>query len=284
MLWIVLMSITGFAAVVAATVGIARVTAEGGSQVVAAREAQNQAALEDLFIRDITPRQITAYTAVAAVVVALVAQVLLGSLWLALILGALILLAPQLIFSYLRGKRLDRFNDQLPDALTVLANSTRAGFSLTQAIEQVSEQMDGPVAQEMGLIAQEISLGNDLGRSIENARQRIGSRNFGLVATALQINRERGGNLPQALESMANALQEIWRMDQKLLTASAEGRKAVTWISAMPVLIFLLVSAMQPSLPGMFVSSIFGLALLFLALILYGGGLFWLLRVLRRDA
>ena len=284
MVWLLAISLVGFGAALALTLGVTRLTTEGGSDMLVAREAQNQRALEELFIRDVTPRQITAFTIVGAIVVLLVMQVLTGTIFIGAILAALVVFAPQIIFAYMRAQRLTRFDDQLPDALTVLANSTRAGFSLTQAIEQVSVQMEGPVAQEMGLITQEIRLGSDLPRAIDAARARVGSRNFGLVATALQINRERGGNLPQALEKMAGALQEIWRLDQKLLTASAEGRKAVWWISLMPLGIFLLVTAVQPSLAALLVTSIFGLAVLMIAMICYGGGLFWLLRVLKRDA
>lgn len=280
---LILIAILAFASVTLLTMGLVEVGGQRGSRLVAQRESQNQRVLEELFIRDVTPRQVTAITAGSAVTMAALVLALMNSVLLAGIAGAAVVFVPQFVFSYMRARRLERFNDQLPDALGVLATSTRAGMSLTQAIEQVAEQMEAPISEEFGMIVQEMRLGSDLGRAIETARTRIGSRTFRLVATALQINREKGGNLPETLDTMASSLQEIWRLDQKLITASAEGRKAVRVISVMPVLLFLFVAAFQPELPAALVGSLPGIAILVLALVLYGAGLWWLNSILSRE-
>ena len=282
-LTVLIISIVAFSAVTLITVGLVQFVGDRGGEAMAAREAQNRRALEELFIQNVTPRQVTAITAVAALVLALLLQVLTNNIVLALGAGIGVLFLPPVVFAYMRQQRLDRFNEQLPDGLGILGTSARAGLSLTQAVEQVSEQASGPLAQEFNMIMQEVRLGADLGKAIEAARDRIGSRTFRLVSTAIQLNREKGGNLPEALDTMSNSLQEIWRLEQKLITASAEGRKAVWWISGMPIFIFFFVSATQPSLVNLLVSSIWGMALLLLAVLLYGSGLFWLLRILRSD-
>jgi tight adherence protein B len=282
-LWVVLMSLCAGASAAALGVGVVRLLGEGGSRLMETREQQNQAALEELYIRGVTPRQITIGTAGVGIVAGLALQLLTRNPVLAV--GALvgILFLPQGVFAYLRGQRRERFEEQLPEALALIANSARAGLSLTQAIEQVAERGTPPVSQEMSTIVQEIRLGSDLGKSIDSARHRLGSRNFNLVATALQVNRDKGGNLPEALETMANSLKEIWRLEQRLITASAEGRKAVMLISGMPIFIFLMVAIFEPSIPALLVASLAGMAMLILAVMVYAIGFWWLMRVLRRD-
>ena len=134
----------------------------------------------------------------------------------------------------------------------------------------------------MSLILQDVRLGSDLGKSLDDARGRL-TKNFGLVATALNVNREKGGNLPEALDTMAESLQEIWRLDQKLITASAEGRKAMWVIAGMPIFVFGMVALTQPDIPATLTGSFLGIVILAIGGALYATGLFWLLQVLKRD-
>lgn len=270
-------------AALALTLAVPRALGSRTREIVRVREARRQQDLEELFIRGVSARQVEGMAAVGAGVLGLVVGLSTGSLVLALGCGAVALFAPRVVFESLRRRRLEKFDEQLPDALSVLANSTRAGMSLTQALEQVAVRSAPPVSEEMGFILQELRLGTDLGRSIENARQRIGSRPFALVATSLQVNRDKGGNLPEALDTMAHSLKEIWRLEQRLITASAEGRKAAWLISGMPAVIFLMVALFQPDIARTLVANVAGFALLLVALVFYGSGLFWLRRVLRVE-
>ena len=270
--------------VVALTQGLPPLLGARTSRILQERERTHQQILQELFIRDVTPRQIEWMAAGGAALLAFVVLLATDSIFLALLLGASVLLLPGAIFGYLRTQRRARFDEQLPDALAVLANSTRAGMSINQAIEQVATRSAAPLADEMSLILQEIRLGTDLGKSIDDARERIGSRNFGLVATSLQVNRDKGGNLPEALDTMASSLKEIWRLEQRLITASAEGRKATWLISGMPVVIFGMITLFQPDIARTLVSNIAGIAVLVIALAFYVGGLLWLRRVLQVDA
>ena len=139
------------------------------------------------------------------------------------------------------------------------------------------------MSQDVGLIVRDVKLGGDLARSLREAGQRLRSRGFDLFSTALLVNREKGGNLPAALDTMAASLKEIWRLEQKLETSSAEGRKAVWLISGMPLFVFVLISAVDPSIPQTLFRSFAGACLVSVAAAVYGLGMWWMLRVLRRD-
>lgn len=283
-LLLALLSLCAAGAVLALALGLPPLVGARAAELVREREARNLQLLQELFIRDVTPRQVELLAVGGAVLLAFVVLLATDRILLALLLGGAVLLLPRAVFAQLRTRRRERFDEQLPDALTVLANSTRAGMSIQQALEQVARRSSPPMSQEMALILQELRLGTDLGRSIDDARDRIGSRNFNLVATSLRVNREKGGNLPEALDTMAASLKEIWRLEQRLLTASAEGRKATWLISGMPLVIFLMVALFQPDIARTLVSNVAGFAVLLLAMAFYGAGLVWLRRVLRIEA
>jgi tight adherence protein B len=283
--WILLavLSLTAIGAVAALTVGVMGLESGRSIEALQRRQERDRQALQELYIRDLTPRQLMWLTIGGAVIVFLLLIALSGNWPLAITFGVATFFSPRAVFSYLRHERLRKFEEQLPDALTYLSNSTKAGLSLAQAIEEVSKQAPPPACQEFGLILQEHQLGTDLGTTIENARHRLQSRSFNLVASALIVSRSKGGNLPEALDTMSNSLKEIWRTEQKLITASSEGRKAVWVISGMPILIFLMIALFQPQIARTLVTDLLGMIILFVAVCLYAGGFYWLLRVLRTD-
>jgi tight adherence protein B len=97
------------------------------------------------------------------------------------------------------------------------------------------------------------------------------------------VNIELGGNLPAAMEVMSGSLKEIWRLEQKLHTASSEGRKGGMILCVMPLVILVMVILMQPDLLSTLLSSIVGYIVLFVAVVFYLGGLLWMYRILQVD-
>jgi tight adherence protein B len=111
-------------------------------------------------------------------------------------------------------KRLQLLEEVLPAGLDQLTASVRAGLSLPQALDEVSRTGPAPINHEFGIISREHKLGARLVDSIEAAQQRIGGRFFPLLGTALRMNLERGGNLPEAMQRMSESFREIWRLEQ----------------------------------------------------------------------
>ena len=280
---LVLICFTAFAAVILIVIAVPGLVRTRSSHVIRQREERDRKAMEELFIQGLTPRQVTLMSLGGAAVAALLLLLLTKNAVLALGAGVGAWFLPKAVFGYLRRARIAKIEEQLPDALTILSNSAKAGLSLPQALERVAQHSQPPVSQEFSVLVQQIGMGWDLGDAIEAMRTRLGSRNFSLVASALQVNREKGGNLPEALETMSSSLKEIWRLEQRLITASAEGRKAVRLISGMPIFIMVMVSVFQPSIPKTLTSDVIGMIVLMIAILLYGAGLWWLRRVLNTD-
>jgi tight adherence protein B len=181
-------------------------------------------------------------------------------------------------------QRLQKLEEVLPAALDQLTGSVRAGMSLPQALDEVSRTGPDPMNHEFGIISRETRMGARLSDSIESAQRRIGGRFFPLFGTALRMNLERGGNLPEAMQRMSESFREIWRLEQKAITASAEARKAMRVIGAMPLIVGLMVFLTQPDIIETLTGSFPGWLVLAAVCIFYAVGIAWLKKLMSAEA
>jgi tight adherence protein B len=210
--------------------------------------------------------------------------VISGNFIVGILLAFLAYLMPRWWVRRQQDNRLQRLEEALPAALDQLMASVRAGLSLPQAIEEASRNTPSPICEEFAVISKEHRLGARLTDALTATQRRVGGRFVPLFTTALRISIDRGGNLPEALKRMSDAFREIWRLEQKMITASAEARKSMRVIGAMPIAIGLLVLVLQPDLLGVLTSSLAGWAVLAVAVLLYTTALAWLRRMLAAQA
>lgn len=144
-------------------------------------------------------------------------------------------LLPRLLVNSRKAKRVQAFNGQLGDALLVMSNSLRAGFSFLQAMDMVSKEMPTPISEEFARALREMSLGTTTEEALEKMTQRIDSEDLDLVVTAVLIQRQVGGNLSEVLESIANTIRERVRIKGEIKTLTAQGRISGMIISLLPV-------------------------------------------------
>lgn len=203
--------------------------------------------LSELFVTDWKPGVVTYVTMLTAVVVLGIMLWLSGSLVIAGLSAASVWFLPRMVFRYLKEQRREQFEAQLVDGLELLANAVKAGQTLPQALEVVARQMLPPLSQEFGLMVQEYQLlGVPLDQVLINARDRLASKNFVLATAALLVSREKGGNLPETLARIAESIREIHRLEEKIRTSTAEGRKSARTMAVMPVVLGVMLYLMDP--------------------------------------
>lgn len=246
-------------------------------------EAEAQVQLAAARISTVTPQRLLQISAGIGFVVFVLAYVFSKVFWISVIVGALAATLPRRWLAQQRAKRLATLEEQLPDAVDQLVSSVRAGLSLPQAISEAAASTPRPMSEELLQIANEERAGRPLAEAIEAARVRIGGRGFPLVAAALRVSLEKGGNLPQALQRISESLKEIWRLEQRLLTASAEARKAVKVICWLPIGIAAMVFLIQPDLALTLTSTALGWLILFVVGVVYMAGLGWMNRIIQPD-
>ena len=157
------------------------------------------------------------------------------SLFLAVAFAVAGYFAPRIYVSYRTRQRLTSFNDQLSDAINLLANSLRSGYSLLQSMETVSNELGPPLASEFGRVVQEIALGLSTEQALANMLRRIESDDLDMLVTAINVQHEVGGNLAEILETIGHTIRERVRIKGEIRVLTAQQMITAYLISFLPV-------------------------------------------------
>lgn len=146
---------------------------------------------------------------------------------------------PRVYVKRQQGQRLTRFNDQLADMLNLMVNGLRAGYSIMQAMEAVSKELPSPISDEFRRVVQEMQLGVPMDRSLDNLIRRIPSDDLDLVVTAINVQREVGGNLAEILDTISHTIRERVRIKGEIRVLTAQVMYSGRFLASMPILISL---------------------------------------------
>lgn len=151
-----------------------------------------------------------------------------------LVLGLFI---PRFVVRYLQGQRLRKFNDQLPDTLNLMVNGLRSGFSALQAMDAVSQELSAPISDEFHRVVQEMQLGVPMEEALENLQRRIVSDDLELAVTAINIQREVGGNLAEILDTISYTIRERLRIHGEVRAITAQVAFSGRFLAVMPIIL-----------------------------------------------
>ncbi len=153
-----------------------------------------------------------------------------------LLIGGLIgFMIPRFWLNRRKNGRLNQFNKQLPDTITLIANGLRAGSSFLQAIELVVREARPPVSTEFGRVIREVNLGLGFDDALENMVRRVRSDDLELMATAISIQHNVGGNLAEILDSIAYTIRERVRIKGEIRTLTAQQRLSGYVVGFLPI-------------------------------------------------
>jgi tight adherence protein B len=162
----------------------------------------------------------------------------------------------------LRQRRINRFNQQLVDALVQMSSAFRAGLSFSQAAENVAAEMPKPLGDEFSLFVKELKLGVAQETALQNMADRMGSEDLQLVVTATNIARKLGGNMAEMFETISNTIRERFRLEGRISSLTSQGKMQGWVVGSMPLVLGLVLNLMRPDLMGPMLDSTFGIALI----------------------
>jgi tight adherence protein B len=166
----------------------------------------------------------------------------------ALLIGAGVgFFLPRIWLGRRRAGRLNAFNKQLPDTITLIANALRAGSSFLQAIEMVVREAQPPITIEFGRVVREVNLGLAFDVALENMVRRVRSDDLELMATAITIQHQVGGNLAEILDSIAFTIRERVRIKGEIRTLTAQQRLSGYVVAFMPIALVVLLFVISPA-------------------------------------
>ena len=134
-----------------------------------------------------------------------------------------------------KSGRLDAFNKNLPDTITLIGNALRAGSSFLQAIELVVRESRPPISTEFSRVIREVNLGLPFETALENMVRRVRSDDLELMATAISIQHTVGGNLAEILDSIAFTIRERVRIKGEIRTLTAQQRLSGYVVGLLPI-------------------------------------------------
>jgi tight adherence protein B len=187
------------------------------------------------------------------VVTALVAYVI-QPIFISAIIGALIgLFLPRIYVKRQQTVRLNKFNDQLGDMLNLMVNGLRAGYSVMQALEAVSRELPAPISDEFHRVVQEMQIGIPMEKALDNLLRRIPSDDLDFVITAINVQREVGGNLSEILDTISFTIRERVRIKGEIRVMTAQVRTSGMVLSLIPVFLTIALWFVSPE----YISSFF---------------------------
>ena len=159
---------------------------------------------------------------------------------------ALAAVVPRAALGVLRRRRLAAMEQQLPDALLMLAGGMKAGVSLTQAIGQLVLESRPPLSQEFDLMLREQRLGVSLDEALENLNRRVPLQSITLAVSAMRIAAETGGQLAETLERASQTLRGKLAMEGKIRALTSQGKLQAIVVGTLPVLLLFVLNKMEP--------------------------------------
>ena len=142
---------------------------------------------------------------------------------------------PLMVASVQRQRRFSKFEELFPDALDLLARSVRAGHAFTSGFELIADEMPEPLAEEFRTTYDQQNLGLPLGDALQNLIERVPGEDVRLFVTALQIQRESGGNLAEILDNLSEVIRERFKLYRHIKVCTAEGRMSLYFLMGLPV-------------------------------------------------
>lgn len=190
------------------------------------------------------------------------------SLIFSLLVGVILGAAPM---AYVLGKRRTRFNkfeQQLPEALDLMVSAIRAGHSLNSSIDLVAQETANPIGGEFRICFDEQNYGLELKTAMNNLTHRIPLQDLKMVATAVVIQKESGGNLAEVLDKVAYVIRERFRLKRQVRTHTAQGRMTGWVLSLLPVVLGFALYMVNPKNMSLLWQNPIGVKLIYASVIM----------------
>ena len=190
---------------------------------------------------------------------------------------------PFMKINFDRVKRMQAFEEQLPDAIDTMKRALKAGHPLGATLKLVADEMDDPVAGEFELTFGDINYGNDVRRAMLGLLSRVPSVTVMALVTSILVQKETGGNLAEILEKISAVIRARFRFQRKVQTYSAEGRMSAWVLAMVPLTLFAALWITQPHYLPILLEDARGQKMVAYACVSAVVGIFWIRKILRIE-
>lgn len=198
-------------------------------------------------------------------------------------LAAIPYFLPTFAVRWLQARYLQRVDDQLVDALRMMANALKSGLNLQQALDLVSREMPPPIATVFGRVVNEIGLGRLTDDALRRMAQRVPLEDVRLFTDSVLTLRETGGNLSETFAVIAETVVERKKVQGRIKTVTTQGVSQGVIICAMPIALMLLFTVIDENYLNPFFTTPLGWLMLFAVFLLDAVGMWAILKVVKVE-
>ncbi|KQM60024.1 MULTISPECIES: type II secretion system F family protein [unclassified Sphingomonas] len=145
---------------------------------------------------------------------------------------------PHFAVGYVIKRRIARFTAKFPDAIELLVRGLRSGLPITETMNVVGQEVDGPVGEEFRLVSDRMKIGRSLDAALQETGDRLGTPEFQFFIITIAIQRETGGNLAETLANLADVLRKRSQMKLKIKAMSSESKASAYIVGSLPFIVF----------------------------------------------
>ncbi|MCG9479700.1 MAG: type II secretion system F family protein [Actinomycetia bacterium] len=220
---------------------------------------------------------------IAVVIATLGIYVLSSNILITILIVVIIIFLPFLILNYKSEKRLQKFNQQLPDTLQLISGSLKAGYSFNQSLSMVVDETAPPISSEFKKVLSEIRMGLPEKEALGNMLSRIGTEHLKWVVMAVNIQREVGGNLVEVLETISKTIRERDAVLRQIKALTAEGKLSAIILIALPILVGAFITITNREYISLLITNPLGLVMIGVSVLLMIIGTVWIVKVIKVE-
>lgn len=244
--------------------------------------ANARVSLDDMFMV-IDPRSLFRANVALFLLLPMLVWLVTGMLVLAVLTALASAIFPRLAWVVMRNRRQARLVLQLPDALTMMAGSLRAGASLQNALDMVVKENPAPVSQEFSMLLREQRLGLALEDSLRGMAQRLKIEDVDLFVSAMTIAKEVGGNLSEILDRLASTLRAKAVMEGKIRALTSQGKLQGIIVGMLPIFLAGVLYVMDPAAMMPLFTTLYGWGVMAVVFVLLMLGGFFIRKIVTID-
>jgi pilus assembly protein CpaF len=233
-----------------------------------------------------TPSGLLLASAVTAVLTGGAARVLAGGAWatVAIVVGGLIGFAiPLMVVRQRRASRLYRFEEHFPEALDLISRAVRAGHAFSAGLKMIGDEVDDPVGTEFRKTFEEQNFGLPLADALYHLAARVPLLDVQFFVTAVLIQHDTGGNLAEILDNLSGVVRERFKIRRQVRVHTAHGRMTGYVLMALPVVLLIALSFINPDHVGLLFGDPMGQMMLVSAVVMQAVGYMWIRQVVKID-
>lgn len=201
------------------------------------------------------------------------------NIMIAIIIAAICAMVPPFLVARTKVKRVELFSKQLGEALPIIGNSLRSGFTFQQSMENISNNMPEPLAYEFGKTMREMNYGIPFEEALIRLGKRMVNKDLDLLISAVMIQSKVGGNLAELVDIIGETIKDRVKIKRDIKTVTSAGRLSGIILGVLPIALVLLLLVINPTYLMGFFSSSLGIMMIFVAIAMEVVGFLVILKI-----